>query len=179
MVKYISLLRGINVSGKNKIKMEQLKELYESLGFSNVQTYIQSGNVVFENSKDELVVSAKKIEKMIAREFGYSVMVTIRTKRQLEEIISHSPFDDKMKKDISKLYVTFLSDKPSKSSLDSIVLPGKITEKWFVVGQEIFLFCPDGYGRTKLNNNFFEKKIKLSATTRNWRTVNKLLEMLG
>lgn len=171
---YISMLRGINVSGHNKIKMEELKKLYETLGFSNVQTYIQSGNVVFKSSDTNISKLTGKIEKRIKRVFGFDVPVLIRTKNDFRKLIQNTPF---IKKDISKLHVTFLSDTPSQLPIDEIKKIKDELEEFFISDKEIYVFCPNGYGRTKLNNNFFEKKVGVSVTTRNWKTVNKLLEM--
>lgn len=174
MITYISMLRGINVSGQKKIKMEELKKLYESLGFKNVQTYIQSGNVIFDFSDTNISKLINKIEQKIKKSFNFDVPVLIRTKNDLQKLIANNPFT---KKDSSKLYVTFLSDTPIKSPLDEITKIKDKSEEFIISGKEIYLFYPNGYGRSKLTNNYFERKLKLSATTRNWKTVNKLLEL--
>ena len=171
---YISMLRGINVSGHNKIKMEELKNLYETLGFSNVQTYIQSGNVVFKSSDTNISKLINKIEQKIKKSFSFYVPVLIRTKNDLQKLIANNPFT---KKDSSKLYITFLSDTPIQSAVDEITKIKDISEEFIISGKEIYLFYPNGYGKSKLTNNYFERKLKLSATTRNWKTVNKLLEL--
>jgi uncharacterized protein (DUF1697 family) len=169
------MLRGINVGGNKKVSMQVLKERYESIGFKNVQTYVQSGNVVF--STDASVSSTKdKIEKEIKREFGFDVLVFIRTKKELEDLLKNSPFKQK---DETKLHVTFLSEKPINVPIDELNSARIGEEEFLISGREIYLFCPNGYGVTKLSNNFFEKKLKVSATTRNWRTVNTLLSMLS
>ena len=171
---YISLLRGINVSGQKKINMEELKKLYESLGFKNVQTYIQSGNVIFEGSDTDVSRLINKIEGKIKNSFGFDVKILIRTKNEMQKLIENTPFN---KKDPSKLQVTFLSDSPVQLPLDEINNAKDNSEEVSISGKEIYLFYPNGYGRSKLSNNFFERKLKLSATTRNWKTVNKLLEL--
>jgi len=174
MTTYISMLRGINVSGQKKIKMEELKELYISLGFKNIQTYIQSGNVIFVSSDKIVSKLINKIERKIKKSFGFEVLVLIRTKNDLKKLIDNNPF---AKKDNSKLLVTLLSDTPLLSPIDEITKIKDDSEEFLISGKEIYLFCPNGYGKSKLSNNFFERKLKLSATTRNWKTVNKLLEL--
>lgn len=154
--------------------MEELKEFYKSLGFKNIQTYIQSGNVIFESSDKNVSKLKNKIERKIKKSFGFDVLVLIRTKNDLKKLIDNNPF---AKKDNSKLLVTLLSDTPLQSSIDEITKIKDDSEEFFIFGKEIYLFCPNGYGKSKLSNNFFERKLKLSATTRNWKTVNKLLEL--
>ena len=171
---YISLLRGINVSGHNKISMQELKKLYESLGFQNVRTYIQSGNVLFESSSANALALASMIEQKIKTFFGFNVHVFIKTPSELQAIIKNNPFT---KEDVTKLHVTFLSDRfasPLKDELDCVK---DKTEKCLISENRVYLFCPNGYGKTKLTNTFFERKYKLSATTRNWKTVTTLLEL--
>ncbi|MEM9737798.1 MAG: DUF1697 domain-containing protein [Bacteroidota bacterium] len=173
MAAYISLLRGINVAGKNKIKMGELKKIYQSLGCINVKTYIQSGNVFFESQskKEELI---NRIEEKIKNTFSFGITVQIRTLRELFLIIKNNPF---AKKDTSNLHITFLSKKSAASAVNEIDKAKGKKEEIAMVQKEIYLFCPNGYGRTKLSNSFFEKKLKVKATTRNWKTVNKLLKL--
>src|SRR3989344_3570057 len=170
MTTYISILRGINVGGQKKIKMEELKKLYESLGFKNVRTYIQSGNVIFECLDTNLAELIYQIEQKIKNSFGFDVIVLIKTKNEIQKLIKNNPF---AKKDPSKLHVTFLSDIKTKPPTDEINNTKDKTEEFFISGREIYLFCPNGYGISKLSNNFFERKLNTSATTRNWKTVNK------
>lgn len=165
------MLRGINVGGQKLIKMEDLKQLYVSWGFENVQTYIQSGNVIFDSSGKNISGLAKKIEKNIKSSFGFEVNVLIRTKEDFLNIIRDNPFRaDK----IENIYITFLSETPLKIPFDEINKVKDATEKYFFSEKEIYLFCPNGYGKTKLSNNYFEKKLKVFATTRNLKTINKL-----
>jgi uncharacterized protein (DUF1697 family) len=168
------MLRGINVSGQKKIKMGELKKLYGSLDFKNVKTYIQSGNVIFECSDTNVSKLINKIERKIKNFFGFDVLVLIRTIPEMQKLIENNPF---AKKNTSKLHVTFLSDTPTQSPMDEINKIKDQSEEFFISDKEIYLFCPNGYGRSKLSNNFFERKLGLSATTRNWNTVNKLLEL--
>jgi len=178
MKKYISMLRGINVSGQKKIRMEELKTLYNSLNFKNIKTYIQSGNVIFESPDSDISELANKIENKIKQTFGFSVTVIIRTKNEFHNLIVSNPFYGERKEDIKKLHVTFLSATPSASSLREIDKFKDKSDQMVIVGKEIYLFCPNGYGRTKLTNSFFEKKLNVSATTRNWKTVNKLYDFV-
>ena len=178
MKNYISLLRGINVSGQKKIKMEELRALYEGLGFENVQSYIQSGNVLFSGTETKISVLTKKIVEAIQHKYGFEVELFITSKKELKAIISKNPFIKNEDIDIKALYVSFLSDKPD-AALVKTLDPFKAPEEAFIIDkQSIYLYLANGAGRTKLTNNLFERKLKLSATTRNWRTVNKLLDMV-
>ena len=174
MKTYISMLRGINVGGNKKVSMEKLKKLYESLGLEKVKTYIQSGNVIFESTTTKTAELKKKLEEKISQTFGFEVIVIIRTVEEMEKVIDASPFKEK---DENKILVTFLSDPPKEIPLQEIEKVKSASEEFSISGKEIYLFFPDGYGRTKLANNFFERKLKLAATTRNWRTINKLWEL--
>lgn len=177
MTTYISMIRGINVGGK-RIKMTDLRDLYGSMGFEPVKTYIQSGNVIFKSNIDDPDYLAEQIQQKIFQTFNYQVEVIIRTKEELEKVIESSPYAEK---ETEYLHVTFLSDTPSETAVQTIhpenIRGIKSSEKFIVQSREIYLYLPHGYGRTKLNNNFFEKKLRLNATTRNWKTLNKLLEI--
>ena len=171
---FVSLLRGINVSGQKKIKMADLKVLYENLGLANVITYIQSGNVIFEsgNSADDLI---KQIETAIQKEYGFDVSIQVIALEDLIRIASENPFLPA--DDISKLHLTLLETKPDENLVKNIVSDPKSDDEFKVIGKAIYLKCPNGYGRTKLTNTFFESKLKIKATTRNWKTVLKLVEL--
>jgi uncharacterized protein (DUF1697 family) len=176
MITYISMLRGINVSGQKKIPMEALKKLYESLGFKNVRTYIQSGNVVFECPDKNVPAPINMIKKKIRQTYGFEAVVFIRTKDEFKKLIDNTPF---LKKDLSKLHVTFLSETPARLPMEEINKGKAAAEDFYISNREIYLYCPDGYGGSTLSNNFFERKLKVSATTRNWRTVNELFKLAG
>lgn len=177
MEKYISMLRGINVSGQKKIKMDNLRALYESLHFNNVKTYIQSGNVIFTCSFSNVIELKNTIEKKIMETFGFPVTVLIRSNDEMKIVLENNPFSGK--KDITKLYVTFLSETPSETVVNSIDQLVSGPEEVLVHGREVYLFCPNGYGKSKLSNSSLEKKLLVTATTRNWKTVNKLYELLN
>ena len=174
MTTFISMLRGINVSGQKKVGMKELKELYEAMGFGQVRTYIQSGNVIFEYPDTDRSTLVSKIERGIEGRFGFKVPVVIRTKDELWRLIAETPFAGK---DESRVHVTFLSSEPETLNVDEISRAKDDAEEFSAKSKEIYLFCPNGYGLTKLSNTFFERKLGVSATTRNWKTVNTLFSL--
>jgi uncharacterized protein (DUF1697 family) len=174
---FISMLRGINVSGQKKIQMSDLKALFEGLKFKDVITYIQSGNVIFKTKQTPDKDLSRKIEVAILTKYGFEVPVIIRTADEMQKSISANPFITQDGIDTEKLYVTFLSAKPEPGNLEKLLSIDCSPEKFIVINKEIYLYCPAGYGSTKLSNNFFENKLKLKATTRNLKTVNKLLSI--
>ncbi len=174
----LSLLRGINVSGQKKVPMNELKSLYEELGFKAVLTYIQSGNVIFNINNDNEDDIAENIEKAIVGRFGFQVPVLIRNEEEMKSIINSNPFMKEKEIDETKLYVTFLENIPSKDNIEKTESYHYEPDRFYVSGKEVYVYCPGGYGRTKLNNNFFENKLKVKATTRNWRSVNELLKIM-
>ena len=177
METYISLLRGINVSGQKKVNMKELKEVYEGLGLENVRTYIQSGNVVFNHKKTPVKKLIANLEQAIAENFGFDVPVQIRTKAELERIIAENPFLKEKGLELEKNYVIFLAKEPDKAQLEKVNDLSYAPERFIISGTTIYFYCPNGYGNAKLNNNLFESKLKVSATTRNWKTVNVLAGM--
>jgi uncharacterized protein (DUF1697 family) len=176
---FIAMLRGINVSGHKIIKMESLRASFAALGFGDVKTYIQSGNVVFKTAKTDPARLAKKIAKTVLDDFGFDVPVLVKTAEQLTVVLKANPLLKRTGIDVSKLHVTFLASiAPEKSAAILQPLAAK-SELLAVCGSEIFLYCPDGYGLTKLSNSVIEKKLSVAATTRNWKTVNVLYTMAG
>jgi len=176
-MRYISLLRGINVSGQNKILMTDLKALYISLGFCDVLTYIQSGNVIFtsELKEDEIVTL---IEKVISKKHGFFVPVQVREVQVFANLIAKCPFVElDLVEEGTRVLVTFLSSVPSEEHVAKLMSYVKEPERLVLVGREVYLYCPHGYGKTKLSNVFIEKKLGVSVTTRNWKSVLKLHEM--
>lgn len=177
MTTYISILRGINVSGRNLIKMDALKKMYAQLGFEQITTYVQSGNVVFTAKKADVKKLGEKISKQIETDFGYQVPVIVLTKTLLQKIVEENPFAGDPQKDSSFLHVTFLAEPPSTyepKDIEDKKLPG---EELHYSDNAVYLFCPGGYGNTKLSNAFLEKKLKVAATTRNWKTTTELLNL--
>ena len=178
MNKYISLLRGINVSGQKRIKMADLRLHLESIGLTNVQTYIQSGNVIFCSKLKDASKIKESIENKILEVYNFSVPTMILTKPRLEKTISGNPFNlDRI--DFSKLFITFLDSVPKNNSIENIGKFKGENEKFILSEDVIYLYCPNGFGRTKLTNNLFENKLNVTATTRNWKTSSKLLEMIN
>ncbi|MEJ2617362.1 MAG: DUF1697 domain-containing protein [Ignavibacteriaceae bacterium] len=178
METFISILRGINVSGHRKVPMNELKSLYEEAGFKEVITYIQSGNVIFKTNKKLTSESLGKIlEKKIDEKFNLDVPVIVRPGKEIENILSHNPFLKMHDVNVEKLHVTFLEKAPAQSELQKIKEYDYSPDRFIIKNKEVFLYCPGGYGKTKLSNNFFENKLKVQATTRNWKTINKLGEL--
>lgn len=172
------MLRGINVSGQKKVPMKELKAAYEALGYENVRTYIQSGNVVFETAKKKTDIAlAKEIKHQIEATFGFDVPVMIRSLEEMNHALEHNPFLKRKDIDLAKLHVTFLSEVPSKENLAKLKEVNYPPDEFILEGKEIYLHIPVSYGNTKLNNNFFESKLKVTATTRNWKTVNELVKI--
>lgn len=180
MTKYVAILRGINVGGKRIILMKDLVKLFESLKYYNVSTYIQSGNVFFESEDDlEESIISKSIEIAIFENYGFDVPVIIRTKDDLQKILLSNPFvfaDPNVA--ASCLHLTFLSGKPTDEQLLEMTKHDFSPDLFQISGRDVYIYCSGKYHETKLSNQFFEKKLKLSATTRNWQTVLKLAELM-
>jgi uncharacterized protein (DUF1697 family) len=170
MKTYIVILRGINVSGKNILPMAALRKMLSSLQFENIQTYIQSGNIVLnsELSKEEVI---GKVKRGIASKFGYDVPVLARTIDEWKNAITNNPYPTENHKIVS---FTFLNEVPVKTTIEVNITNDDV---YTVVNDMVYMYCPDGFGKTKLTNNLFEKKLKVTATSRNFRTTMKLLEM--
>ena len=177
MPTYVAMLRGINVGSGKIVRMERLRASFEALGFDDVRTYVQSGNVIFELEQKSATGLSKKIEEKIQRDFGFTVPVLLKTSKEMAQIVSDNPLVKEKGIDHSKLHVTFLSDVPPTMAVKVLGPLATGRERFRILNREIYLYCPDGYGNTKLSNNAIEKKLSVVATTRNWRTVNTLLEM--
>lgn len=177
MAIWIAMLRGINVSGHKPVKMELLRASFDALGFNDVTTYVQSGNVVFQAPKISGSRLAEKIASKIEADFGFAVPVLLRTPDELAAVLAQNPFAGQAGLDESKLYVTFLSE-PAPSAAGKILRGlAAPAEEVAARGREIFLYCPGGYGNTKVSNTAIERTLGVQATTRNWRTVNALREL--
>jgi uncharacterized protein (DUF1697 family) len=178
MKTYIAILRGINVSGQRMIKMTDLKKIIEELSFENVKTYIQSGNIVFNTALWDDQLIGRTISDAILKTFSFTVPAIILEKIELESIQQQNPFLYDRSEDSTKLHVTFLDAVPKQELVAQLKEKAQfLPDEWIIDGKTIYLFCPEGYGKTKLNNNFFENKLKVTATTRNWKTVNELVSM--
>ncbi len=174
---YISILRGINVSGQKLIKMDALKKMYENLNFENIKTYVQSGNVIFLSKQNDPKKLEKIISSQINADFSFEVPVIVFDVKTLESIIENNPFAKDKLKNISFLYVTFLATNPSQLAIETILEKKQENEEIEFTSNAIYLYCPNGYGKTKLNNNFLETRLKVTATTRNWKTTNELVKL--
>lgn len=175
----VCFLRGINVSGKNMIKMVDLTSLFKELGLTDISTHLQSGNVLFSYD-DKLNEKDLKdlISTGIKTKFGFDVPVLIRNLHEVENIIAGNPYLRDGTTDIEKLYVTILDEIPDSDHVNVLKNTDFSPESFDISGREAFIFCPDGYGRAKLNNNFLEKKLGKTATTRNWKTITAIRSML-
>jgi uncharacterized protein (DUF1697 family) len=175
-MKYVAFLRGINVGGKNKIKMETLREVCSSLGFSDVKTYINSGNVIFETAKTDEKRLAEKIESAIEKEFGLKIKVIVRSIAEIENIIANNPFDGQFEND-KDLHVFFLDDELPQEKCELLLANNNENEMFAVQNREIFCLLRISVLDSLIGKDYIGKKLKVSATARNWRTVNKILEL--
>lgn len=173
-MRYISLLRGINIGGKNIIRMAELRKSIERIGFCKVTTFIQSGNIIFDADISSTDRISEQISELIIREFGLNIQVLTITPDYLERVVEEVPFSGE---ELDKSCCLFLSDSPETIPEDKIDKYAVNNEKYFYRNRCIYLFCPRGYGRTKLNNIFFEKLLKTTSTARNWKTTTRLLEL--
>jgi uncharacterized protein (DUF1697 family) len=174
---YISLLRGINVGGHKKIKMDRLRASFEALGFEQVQTYIQSGNVVFKAGKLSTSGLSKKIEEQILKDFGFSVAVISRTSDEMSKVIADNPFLKEHGIDLEKLHVTFLSAAPAEAALKKLAELTVAPDRFHSLGKEIYFHLPNGVSQSVLMKSPVDRVLAVVPTTRNWRTVNQLHAM--
>ncbi len=174
MQKYIALLRGINISGQKIIKMADLRALLSAEGLANVETYIQSGNIIFESDESRKTVE-KLIVSTINNHYGFMVPTFILSPKELEKAISNNPFG---KVEGNKLYLTFLSDKANRNGMEAINDKVQENEYLQIIENVMYFHCPNGAAKSKITNNLIEKKLEVTATTRNWRTCGKLLELV-
>jgi uncharacterized protein (DUF1697 family) len=172
---YVALLRGINVGGHAKVPMADLRHTFAHMGHDDVQTYIQSGNVVFHASGSPTALE-RSIEDVLEARFGHRIKVVLRTGAQLARVVNTNPLLAP-ERDPAKLLVTFLASKPERSRSGGLDTGAFLPDEFRVTGREVYLHCPGGYGRTKLTNAFFERALGVEATTRTWNTVTNLARM--
>ena len=175
---HVALMRGINVGGKNKLPMKDLVALFVEVGCRQVRTYIQSGNVVFEGDAELAERVVTDVPTRIAARFGLSVPVIVRTAEEVRDAVSMHPFVAEAA-DLKHLHMGFLADTPSADAVASLDPARSAVDAFAVMGKEIFLHVPGGMARTKLTTDYFDRRLGTVLTVRNWRTVNKLLEMLA
>jgi uncharacterized protein (DUF1697 family) len=176
MARVIALLRGVNVGGHNKIKMETLRALCDSLGCTNTQTYVQSGNVVFSTSKRNLSSLSSEIESAIESELGFRPSVMLRIASELREVVARNPFPAEAATDPAHLAVFFLSDPITAAAQAGIKALPPHPERIHLGGREFYVYFPNGLGTSKLPA-LIDRALKAPATARNWNTVTKLLEI--
>ncbi|MGD0987111.1 MAG: DUF1697 domain-containing protein [Candidatus Sulfotelmatobacter sp.] len=174
---YVCLLRGINVGGHKKIKMDQLRTSIEALGFEQVKTYIQSGNVVFNGAKASPASLCGKIEKIILDDFGHSVSAVIRTADEMKKVLAGNPFLKERGVDPEKLHVMFLSDAPESLALDKLAALIAPPEQFRCVGKDLYFHLPNGVGESIVMKKPINRVLAVTTTMRNWRTVSTLHQM--
>lgn len=177
MKKYIALLRGINVSGQKLIKMERLCESVSRLGFEDVSTYIQSGNILFSFADTEIANICDLLSGMILSDFGFDVGVIVIEPGELEKTIADNPFSNRTPENSTQPYVGFLSEIPSSENVKSLEDVDFGNDEFHIIGKRIYIWYADSAGKTKLSNAVIERKLKVVSTARNWKTVQKLREL--
>jgi uncharacterized protein (DUF1697 family) len=175
---HIALLRGINLAGKNRLSMKALASFFVDAGCGSVATYIQSGNVVFQAPAPLARRIPDLIQKVIQGELGLEVPIVTRTSGELRKVVRGNPFL-RSGVDASLLHVAFLADRPTAAAIKSLDPKRSPPDVFAVRGRDIYLQCPNGYGRSKLSNAYFDSKLGTTSTIRNWRTVETLLELAG
>lgn len=168
MTTYVALLRGVNVAGHGKVTMGDLRRVFEGLGYADVSTYIQSGNVIFSGT-----ASVDAVERAIATELGMEVVVVLRTAAQLEKVVRRNPFADV---DVSKVHVGFMPKRPSATAVKTLDIERFRPEDAIVVGSDVYVHLPNGMGRSKLPD-YVGRQLDVPITFRNWNTVTKLVEL--
>ena len=176
-IMYVALLRGVNVGGKNKLPMKDLVELFTETGCLQVSSFIQSGNVIFSAAPGVAAKLPALIPGRIAKRFGFSPPVQVRSVNELSEVVAENPF---LKSGLAEesLHVLFLADKPSPGAIAKLDPDRSPPDHFIVQRQEVYLHLPGGAGTTKLTNAYFDAKLATVSTGRNWRTVKKLLELM-
>jgi uncharacterized protein (DUF1697 family) len=177
MAAVISLLRAVNLGSYQKIKMDTLRALYESLEFKNVQTYVQSGNVVFTTAKRNLTQVGRQIEHAIEETFGFRPDVILRTPSEMRDVVARNPFASRDEIHPSRLLITFLAGDPGEEARDKVRALKIHPEELHIHEREMFVYFPNGAGRSKLPIASIERALKMPGTARNWNSVLKLLEM--
>ena len=178
MPHYVALLRSVNVAGPGRIAMADLTQTFLTLGFTDVATYIQTGNVLFRSPGRSAAALAAAIEGQLEQDFGHAPAVVLRTVPDLARVVETSPFP-KQGADPSRHHVTFLATPPSKERLSAFTAPPSGRDELTIVGQEVYVHTPDGYAGTKLTGALLERRLGVLSTTRNWNTVTKLHALAG
>lgn len=175
-MKYVALLRGINVGGNNMIKMETLRATFSALGFKNVQSYINSGNLVFETGKADEGKLTKKIHDAIEKDFGFDISVMVRPSSTLVDLVKNNPFAGQFEND-RYMYVFFLDDELARDKKDLLLAQGNDNEMFAIIGCHVLCLLKIHIADSAVGKGFIDKKLKIASTARNWRTVKTLAEM--
>ena len=176
MAVIISMLRGVNLGPHNRLKMEELRALYESLKLRGAQSYVQSGNVIFRSEEKDLVALGRQIEGAIERKFGFRPPVILRTTAELREAIAKNPFAKRRDIEPSKLLVTFLDRDPGKEIREQVLKIDTAPEELRMEGREVYIYFPNGMARPKMRWAAIERVLKTQWTGRNWNSVRKMLQ---
>lgn len=180
MTIYVALLRGINVGGHNKIKMAELKSMFQAIGLERVQTYIQSGNVLFDSVLDAKTLR-ERIEQEIEKVFGLTLTVILRTAAELEQIIANAPFSEAIRReaeestDVETFYVCLLLEPPAPENIEQLTGFTSEIDDFRIEGREVYLLVREGVRNSKLANNL--SRLNVPSTVRNWKTMNKLYSL--
>ena len=177
MTTHLALLRGINVSGHNMMKMETLKTMLENIGFTNVRTYLQSGNVFVDTEEESTSKVGFMIKQEIFKVFGYEVPTIVITKEDLELCFKNSPYLKEKDIDTKKLYVAFVSTVLKSENINDLKISQFKPDEASIDGNRIFIKYAVGAGKTRLEGKYIEKKLNVVVTLRNWNTVTNLLKM--
>lgn len=172
--RFVALLRGVNVGGRT-VPMRELREAFIGLGYREVRTYIQSGNVLFAAAHDDTALLAEEIRGAIEAGVGHRVTVLVRTPAELADTCAANPYAART--DARSLHVTFLDARPDADALGRLDPVAGAPDEFIVIGREVYVWCASGYGRTVLSNEYFERRLGVGATTRNWRMVTTLAAM--
>lgn len=176
-MKYIALLRGINVGGNKKIKMADLRDLLTANGFENVKTYIQSGNVAFEHSTESVANLIMKMMRLIQEQYGFEVKVIIKTANEIEKITDEIPDFVLQDLPLNFVFAMLLDNIPQKENVNKLLTQDFSPDRIVIQNDVVYLACPNGISNSKLNNNFIEKQLNVSSTARNFKTMRKLITM--
>jgi len=176
-MRYVALLRGINVNGQKMVKMDLLKNIFEEMRFENVKTYIQTGNVIFDSQEGQKDFLCNEIKDKIKQTLEFEVPIILKEIEQLEAVICDNPFGNRNLLENEKLHVTFLESEPSSEVADILKDYKEDKDEIILQGENVYILCKNGYGKTKFTNSFLESKLKVKGTTRNFNTINKIVEL--
>jgi uncharacterized protein (DUF1697 family) len=178
MTAFVSLFRGINVGGHQKIRMDDLKDMHESLGLKDVFPHIQTGNVVFTSDEADAARLQRDIEDGFEKKFGFHVEVFVRTSAELRDIIEKNPFQSQPGRESKWVVVLFLAAHPDDTAQEDLRKMYAGPEEFFITGKEVYIYYTNGIGRSKLSLSLIEKKLKTVGTARNWNTILQLQKLL-